>query len=62
MLRKVERCTIWACDHEADGPCHQCGRLLCEVHAFPHEKQRYCYTCHQKRIEQQMQSRALRDW
>ena len=48
MLRKVVRCTIWACDNEADGECASCKRLLCYVHALPLNKQYYCYECHNR--------------
>lgn len=51
MLRKVDRCTVWACYNEAEGECHFCGRRLCYFHALPLNKQRYCSQCHDKLID-----------
>lgn len=61
MLRKVEWCSDWHCVNEAEGTCQKCGRLLCEVHAYPHQKQRYCHNCFTRIVQAMHDARLMRD-
>ncbi len=61
-LPTIELCTVHPCINEAEGSCHECGRLLCYVHSFPLDKERYCYECFTRIVKSRNDSRALRDW